>query len=391
MKKICSVAFATYAGMVTTVNAQSSVTLYGIVDNGINYLSNVGGHRSYAMGGGVGSRFGFQGVEDLGDGNKAILLLENGFDPNSGKLGQGGLLFGRQAYFGLSSPYGKVTLGRQYDVKMDFVGPFEFGSQWAGSLAAHPGDLDSMNRSFRANNSIKFDSVSYDGLSFGVQYGLGGVAGDVSRNQTFSLGAGYANGPLTLGVGYLNVRNANVSFFGNGTSGTPQATVANNSSPVFSGFLSAHTYQVVSAGGAYRLGKATLGTTYSNISFRGLGDLSSGPNPIHYSGNVSFNNAELNIQYQLIPTLIVGAEYDYTKAGKVSMLAGRGGGATYQVVAAGLDYLLSKRTDAYVLAEYQKASGTNSLNLPAVAAINTETASGSDRQTLIHLGIRHKF
>ena len=122
------------------------MTLYGIIDEGLLFNNNAGGKHLYSMASGVmqGSRFGLRGTEDLGGGLKAIFTLENGFDVNSGKLGQGGLMFGRQAYVGLSSQYGTVTLGRQYDSVVDFVGPLEAGDQWGGYIAAHPGDLDNL-------------------------------------------------------------------------------------------------------------------------------------------------------------------------------------------------------------------------------------------------------
>ena len=374
--------------------AQGSVTLYGIIDEGINYNSNMNGARSYAMQSGVkqGSRWGLRGSEDLGGGTSAVFVLENGFDVNTGKLGQGGLLFGRQAYVGLSSPYGAITLGRQYDTNADFVGPFEAGNQWAGNVGAHPGDLDNLNYTVRTNNAIKFTSVSYGGFSFGGMYSFGGVAGDVTRNQAWSAGAGYVNGPLSLGVGYLNVRNPNVSFFGNATSGTPSATVANSAYPIYSGFLSAHTYQVVSAGGAYTFGASTVGFTYSNTAFDGLGNKSSGPNPSGYKGSVHFNNVEANFKYQFTPALFLGLAYDYTKSGSVSGVTVTNQGATYHQGMATLDYFLSKRTDVYLLGIYQKASGTDSRNLPAVASINNQSSpSSNDRQALVRIGIRHKF
>src|ERR1700733_9510337 len=85
--------------------AQSSLTVYGMIDEGPEYNSNAGGKHLYnlttaAQG---GSRWGFRGQEDLGGGLSAIFRLENGFDLGTGKLGQGGLMFGRQAYAGLSS------------------------------------------------------------------------------------------------------------------------------------------------------------------------------------------------------------------------------------------------------------------------------------------------
>jgi predicted porin len=394
LKKSALAAFGAFAVLSPLANAQSSVMLYGIIDEGFNYNSNMKGERSYALQSGVmqGSRWGFRGSEDLGGGLKTIFVLESGFDVNSGKSSQGGLLFGRQAFVGISSNYGSVTLGRQYDMDAEFVGPFEVGNQWAGNIGAHPGDLDNFNNTVRTNNSIKFKSVSYNGFSFGGMYSLGGVAGDVTRNQTWSVGAGYTNGPLALGVGYMNVRNPNVSFFGNATTGTPSASTANTTYPVYSGFLSAHTYQVIGAGGFYTLGVATLGLTYSNVAFKDLGDLSSGPNASGYAGSVHFNNAEANFKYQVTPALIVGVAYDYTNSSKISAGRATNDGATYHQGMLGVDYFLSKRTDVYVIGIYQKASGTDSRNLPAIASINNQSSpSSNDRQALVRVGIRHKF
>ncbi|MCA3847486.1 MAG: porin, partial [Burkholderia sp.] len=96
-------------------HAQSSVTLYGIIDEGLTYTSNlavagpngtVSGKPAWRMLGGVqqASRWGLRGVEDLGGGLAAVFTLENGFDPSTGKLGQGGLIFGKKAFVGLSGP-----------------------------------------------------------------------------------------------------------------------------------------------------------------------------------------------------------------------------------------------------------------------------------------------
>src|SRR5690349_21444673 len=92
----------------------SSVTLYGLIDYGVNYQSNSAGGRILGGASGImqGSRWGFKGVEDLGGGLSAIFQLENGFDLGKGTALQGGTLFGRQAYVGLSSnAYGTLTLG----------------------------------------------------------------------------------------------------------------------------------------------------------------------------------------------------------------------------------------------------------------------------------------
>jgi len=386
-------ALAVLSAFAGVAHAQSSVTLYGILDEGFNFNSNAGGQRLYNLtsGGLQASRWGLRGTEDLGGGLKALFVLENGYDISSGKLGQGGLEFGRQAYVGLSSGVGTFTLGRQYDSVVDYVGFLATGDQWGGAIEAHPGDLDNFNNSYRTNNTIKYTSANHAGLTFGGTYSFGGVAGNVTANQIWSLGAGYANGPLTLGVGYLNARTpaANSgSMFGNNTgTNTPSAVTT----PVYSGFVSANTYQVIGVGGAYTVGAATIGATYSNIKFMNLGAVAS-LNAKGYTGNATFNNAEINFKYQLTPALLVGTAFDYTKGSDVSEAnGGTNPGAKYLQAAIGMDYYLSKRTDVYLVGVYQKASGTDSTGGTAVGAINTVSASNSDRQAVVRVGIRHKF
>lgn len=378
-----------------SAHAQSTVTLFGVIDQGLSYTSNSGGKNQWSMAGGVlqGSRWGLRGAEDLGGGLKAVFLLESGFDATTGKFTQGGLLFGRRAYVGFSdAKFGTLTMGRQYDEVVDYPGLFSDRAFGGGYIASHPGDIDNFNNGYRTNNSIKYESANYAGLHFGAMYGLGGVAGDFTRNQTWSVGAGYDHGPFSLAGAYMNVRNPNVSFFGNSTTGTPSVTTANITSPVYSGFASAHTYQVIAAGGAYHIGSATLGATYSNIQFSNLGDtLNSGVNPSGYRGSAHFNNAEVNVQYQFTPAFSMTAAYDYMKGSNVSSSTGENGGATYHQGALSADYALSKRTDVYIIGVYQHASGTDSRNKPAVAAINGLTASTGDSQTTVHVGMRHRF
>ncbi|AME28310.1 porin [Burkholderia sp. PAMC 26561] len=201
-----------------------------------------------------------------------------------GSLSQAGDEFGRSAYVGLSSPYDTVTLGRQYDSVVDYIGGLEAGSQWATYFAAHPGDLDNMNNSNRINNAIKYTSANYSGLKFGGLYSLGGIAGQYSRNEIWSLGAGYVQGPLTLGIGYLDIIDPNFSAVGN--SAQSSATGSNfGSNVVISGYASAKSQKVFAAGGAYTIGAATIGGTYSNTQFKKLrGEAGVGLNPVEYTG-----------------------------------------------------------------------------------------------------------
>lgn len=389
------IALAGGLGLAGTAFAQSSVMLYGLLDVGVNYQSNAGGKQLYNMSSGMlnGDRFGLLGKEDLGGGLAAVFRLENGFDITNGKLGQGGLMFGRQAYVGLSSQtYGTVTLGRQYDAIVEFVNPFAVANTWGGPPSAHPGDVDQMAHTNRVNSSIKYMSQDFYGFRVGGLYGLGGVAGDFTRDQIYSLGAGYKRGPLAAGVGYLNVRQPNVSFWGDTgapaatSNGVPGANFAG--SPVTTGFASAHSLQAITVGGQYQFGPVAVGANYSNTQFRGLGDRSAGPVPAGgISGTATFNTGEINLTWQATPAVLLGAVYQYTRTSGVSGYTG----ASYNQAGFGASYSLSKSTQLYMIGIYQKANGTDSTGHEAVASIYNITPSSTSHQVYVRLGIQKRF
>lgn len=382
-------------GIAGTAFAQSSVTLYGLLDVGVNYTSNAGGKPLVNMSSGMlnGSRFGLLGKEDLGGGLAAVFKLENGFDITTGKLGQGGLMFGRQAYFGLAdNRYGTVTLGRQYDSIVDFVNPFSVANTWGGPPMAHPGDVDQMAHTNRTNSSIKYISPEFYGLRVGGMYALGGQAGNLTRNQVYSLGAGYEHGAFSAGVGYLNVRQPNVSFWGDTgapaatSNGVPGANFAG--SPVTTGFASANSLQAFVVGTAYQLGPVKVGGNYSNTQFRGLGERSAGPVPTGgINGTATFNTGELNVTWQATPAILLGAAYQYTKTSGVTGYTG----ASYNQAGLSAQYALSKRTLLYVLGIYQKASGTGSTGHEAVASIYNISPSSTNHQAYVRLGMETHF
>ncbi|WMY10880.1 porin [Paraburkholderia phenoliruptrix] len=384
MKKSLLVA-ATSIVFSATAHAQSSVTLYGIIDVGLVFNNNAGGQKQYFMSSGniQGSRWGFRGTEGLGGGLSAMFVLENGFSVNNGRLAQGGDEFGRQAYVGLfSTSVGTLTFGRQYDSVVDFTGAYEVAMQWSPYFGAHPGDLDNMNGTNRINNTVKFKSLNYGGFTFGGMYSLGGVAGQFNRNQIWSLGANYTRGPLSLGAAYENVKDPNFSSFGNNA--TSSATGSNmTASRVYSGYASAKTQQIIVAGGAYSFGAATFGAVYSNTQFKDIGSLAGLPAD-GAPGDAKFHNVEMNFKYQFTPSLLAGAAYNFTKGYGVN-------NAKYYQGIVGLDYLLSKRTDVYADAIYQHASGTDSTGAPAVANINFLSASSTSNQVMGIVGMRHKF
>lgn len=156
MKIKMKIAFGVAGSLITTLAmAQSSVTLYGIVDEGIDYTNNAGTGSAWKMqsGDALSSRWGVKGTEDLGGGLQAIFNLENGFDASSGALSQPDRMFGRQAFVGVtSSTFGTVTMGRQYDSVVDFVAPLTANGNWGGYLFSHPLDNDNTDDTFRIGN-----------------------------------------------------------------------------------------------------------------------------------------------------------------------------------------------------------------------------------------------
>jgi predicted porin len=388
-------------------HAQSSVTLYGILDNGFTYTNNANGHSSIVEQdgnntGASGSRFGLRGREDLGGGLAAIFLLENGYTLPNGGLQQGGLLFGRQAYVGLSGDFGMVTLGRQYDSLADYMQPLSAAAQWGGYMMGHADEVDNIVDTNRVNNSIKFSSQKYAGLKFGGVYSLGGVAGDVTRNQVLSLGASYTNGPVSLAAAYLTAKDPNFGFFGaNGNAlapgsvtatGAPNTNNIGSSRPAYSGFASAGNEQIIAAGGAYAFSAASVGVIYSNVRFGDLGALAVSGTPTFDAGSTAvFNSVEINFKYQMTSALLWGIAYNWAKGSSVETANGIGIGATYNQFETGLDYFLSKRTDVYFVGVFQHASGTDSTGMTAHASIDGLTPSSNDKQVGLRVALRTRF
>jgi predicted porin len=203
-------------GYSSWVCAQSSVTLYGVVDVDIDISNQGKGTLAAMQGGGLNSsEFGLKGLEDLGSGYKAIFVLENGFSSSSGVLLQNGLLFGRQAWMGLSAPWGTVTFGRQYSP--EYVansandafthglagGLSNIGATQGGKTA---GVLTAYSITGRTDNSINYVSPTIGGFTLRAMYGVGGNAGAFSDGSSVGAGVSFAVGPAALNGGFIRNR-----------------------------------------------------------------------------------------------------------------------------------------------------------------------------------------
>lgn len=187
--------------------AQSTVNMYGVVDAAFVAESGgaAGSVKKLSSGVGSGSRLGFKGTEDLGGGMSALFVLENGFNADTGTLGQGGLLFGRQAYVGLSGGFGTATFGRQYTPQfLTVLAADPFGTGSAGNA---PNILPLTGSGSRMDNTFKYVTPSFNGVTGEVAYGFGEVAGDNSASRQVGVAIAYAGGPLTVRLGYHNRNN----------------------------------------------------------------------------------------------------------------------------------------------------------------------------------------
>ncbi|MGF6605013.1 putative porin [Paraburkholderia sp. GAS448] len=377
MKKIVLSAFS--LALVGAAHAQSSVTLYGVLDESLQYVHNANEQNQnlLAMYGGnlQGNRWGMKGTEDLGGGLKAIFQLESGFNINSGALGKyngNTKLFGRQAYVGLAGDqWGTVTAGRQYDPVVDLVQPLTADNYW-GSTFTTPGDVDNNDNSSRTNSALKYVSPVFAGFQFEGMYALGGVAGTTGSGQTWSVAATYATGPFSVAAGYIVMDNANTmaSRTGWDSGVTSDGTFNSINLP----YQSAKSINIASAAAQYVTGPFTMGLRYSNAQYKADG-FSAFTSTQRYNVGAGFVN------YQVTPAALIGLGYTYTHG------SGNGPSASYNQVSLGGDYNLSKRTDLYLVGAYQHASGTGA----TASVADYGYISNSTSQEIVSLGIRHKF
>ncbi|AWV05617.1 porin (plasmid) [Burkholderia sp. JP2-270] len=362
--------------------AQSTVTLYGLVDEGINYTNNVKGNKQFSLQSGSvqGSRWGMKGAEDLGGGLKAVFQLESGFNINNGKLGQGGLMFGRQAWIGIASDrLGSIRLGRQYDSVVDYLAKTTANGTWGGGTMSHPYDNDNTDNSFRVNNTVKYVSPELAGFNFGGTYSFSNDT-NFAKNRQYSAGAQYTIGDLLLAMAYLQADHP---------SATAGGAINNGGDENFVG----SKLRVFGAGATYTVGAAKIGLSYSNTYV--AGPTTSGyVGPITpVSGTLSslrYQNFEIHGKYQFTPAFFVGATYTYTLSdfnattGKLR--------PNYQTVGLMADYYVSKRTDVYVQGAYQHVGGDRTGTVLDYAYVPVASDVSSNRNQIVaRVALRHRF
>lgn len=329
--------------------AQTSVTLYGVADVGVEYANHLGAGDNSTVrmqsGNLSGSRWGLRGSEDLGGGLRAVFTLESGFSVDDGRSTQNNRLFGRQAWIGLSNAYGTLSLGRHTTAMYDFGVQYDpMGISTRYSIGAQDGAFQS-----RADNSIKyagkFGPVSAKLIYSAGADGTSGVNGEVPGNykvgREFGGSLAYESGPLAIAVVYDEVN------------GNTVATDENKT-------------RKAAVSGTYQFGpvKSYLGYRYARFMTP----------PTSQTTNLYW----------------AGAQWDITSAWSLTGAAYyqdfRNSGADPWLFIVSADYSFSKRTDVYLNVAYTRNKDGSDLGTGGFGT----TVAGKN-QTGVLMGIRHKF
>lgn len=342
-----------------TAAAQSNVTLYGIVDTGVQYYNHAAPSGSLVgmptLTGELPSRFGLKGNEDLGGGNKAFFVLENGFATPTGGFNNGGRIFGRAANVGLSGSYGTLTLGRQMNMSMlvlnnaDVIGPS------IHSMAS----FDSYLPNARSDNAIGYLG-QFSGVTIGGTYSFGrdaaGPAGPSATNCGGEVpGNALACRQYTALLAYDGAR------FGVAGSYDVMRGGMGASSPLISSAYT-DTRTILDGYVKFNAGKLGIGWIRRNISAAE-----------HSQSDLVFVGGT----YYMLPAFSLDAQvsrYVLRNHGSATLLVGRA------------NYALSKRTTVYTSVGYMLNGAQTNLPVAAGGTVGTGL-----NQVGAMVGVQHRF
>lgn len=371
--------------------AQSSATLYGVVDTNLEYVNRVGtvplptnlynpgaGHSVTRMnsGGVAGSRWGLRGEEDLGAGMKSLFVLESGFQADTGALELPNTLFDRQAYVGLrSNNFGQLTFGRQYTSL--FLGLANFMPA-AYSVQYEPiGVIAGPN--FRENNALQYAAV----------------VGPVTVLAHWSFGVGmtlpptspFAQQVVVGGNGEVPGRARNDTGYGAALIYMPGA---------FGFTIDYDQYNPSIAQGSGTNKRVAAAASYAfDERAKVMGGYRWGQNKDQNGMTVLRDDFYwLGATYQLTPAVELTLEYDYQNVGN---LDGNAKVANPWQVFFMARYSLSKRTDLYLSTAYARNAGlmleSTSSGYGASLLLNNSYAPASGQTSMVGVaaGVRHIF
>ncbi|WP_233887553.1 porin [Paraburkholderia flagellata] len=375
---------AALALFASAAHAQSSVTLYGVVDSGVLYQStsaanfsgtakNLGSVWQLKDGGIYSSIWGLKGTEDIGGGYKINFKLQGSFTSNNGKTGLSDTpgvtaVFNQITTIGGSGWFGSIDAGRQIIPMIyamsdtDVRGAQYFGSiltAWLGlnQAAGWPGT--STNAPIGAlydSNAIVYNSPKFYGASLALEYAPGGVPGQFQGGTRESAVLKYSNYGLNLAGVYYSGHDTN-PFAGNyPTTPAAPATGRNNNNFYYVGAM-------------YTISGFSISGSFS----------SSNASSLFTKATYNFEMISAGLGYQFSPVFKVTSGYYYLKD--------RNNSANHSSeVAVGAEYNVSKATKAYAQVGYVSNKGTMNQTIIYGAPV----APGQST-TAAMVGIRHAF
>jgi predicted porin len=391
MKKI-AISFAAgalFAVATSSAFAQSSVTLYGIVDEAVRYLSNAGpgGKDQVAMTSGpeTHSRWGLKGSEALGDGWSAVFHLENGFEAFDGQLHVPNTLFSRQAYVGLSSDkWGALTFGLQYAPAYDTLGdifdPLTVGNYWQNSWP-----YNGIGSYLEINNAVKYKGT-FNNLTIDALYAFGNQPGALGLGAIYAVELTYAFGPAMLNAGFQQVSvptSATGSAVGNNV-GSAIKGGKTNFLHISGAYQITHDIRLLAG---WLHGQDQTGLTDRNMQQAGAPALKgSSPNRID-------DTFYLGANWKATAPLLFTFAYYYGHARNAERLDGSLGTGVNQSATILAEYSFSRQSEIYATTDWARGTGAFSADYPGgvnSAGVPTNTV-GRTNQVGVAIGLRKMF
>jgi general bacterial porin, GBP family len=364
-KSMCAAAMLCAA---QAASAQSSVTLYGVIDV-FGLWNNNGGTSAVSMrsGGNVGSLFGLKGSEDLGGGTSANFAVENGFNINNGTfLADSTAMFYRQSWVGLTNDkYGSLRFGRQYTPSFFIAYPADpfrldeaLGLAASAVLARDPATNGVQYLNGRQSNAVQYLSPNVGGFKLSALYGFSATVSQptpTTNGNVMDFSLQYTGFGLYAGMGYQNQRP------GQQTLGPIVTNLV--ASERFTGAL------------AYRIGIVNLQALYIYTKPDDVqpGSVAARMNSVH-----SYSLAQVGATVQVTP-------FDVFEAAVLHRDV-RGVHDNTPAFQIGWDHSLSKRTSIYARAGYIKNNGNSTMSWTGLPVTKTQTS-----QSMAAVGMMHRF
>lgn len=353
---------STLAASIQAAHADN-VQVYGVIDNGIQVVNNQPQGTSYSMSSGdlAGSRIGFKGTEDLGNGLKAVFTLETGMDTSTGAQSQS-RLFGRQAFVGLSdTSFGTLTLGRQSTFMVDWMSKYNaMGSTNYG--------IKRMDAAFsdRADNTIKYINKFGD-VSIGALYSRSwdDINAAVKEDQARMI-------ELTLRYN-TKVLDTGLSFYKkNALAPAAGASRTNNETRITAGFMYGESALKLSGGYRWLRQELTRDKYTSHLVWAGANYKVTSPLTLSAA-----------VYYQK------GAVCDNLNAATCPVVQNAGSDPKATMLALGSEYAFSKRTSAYAMTAYVLNNSKSSISvLGGKYGVNVTPGKN---QLGLSVGLKHAF